>query len=46
MGTFQNSLQKMLIVTHCHARMKDILSYLHIPKTTTMCYMYEADYSD
>ena len=31
---------------HCHARMKEILSYLNIPKTTSMCYMYEADYSD
>ena len=30
----------------CHARMKEILSYVHIPKTTTMCYMYEANLSD
>ena len=30
----------------CHARMKEILSYLHISKTTTKCYMYEANYSD
>ena len=30
----------------CHARMREILSYLHIPKTTSMCYVYEANYSD
>ena len=29
-----------------HARMKEIQSYLHIPKTKTMCYMHEASYSD
>ena len=29
-----------------HARMREILSYPHIPKTTTMCSMYEANYSD
>ena len=29
-----------------HAHKKEILSYLHIPKTTTMCYMYEANNSD
>ena len=31
---------------HCHARMREILSYLHIPKTTAMCYIYEANSSD
>ena len=30
----------------CHARVREILSYLHIPKTTTVCYMYEANNSD
>ena len=30
----------------CHTRMREKLSYLDIPKTTTMCYMYEANYSD
>ena len=30
----------------CHARMREILSYVHIPKTMSMCYMYEATYSD
>ena len=34
------------MVTGCHARMKEILSYLHIPKTTNVSYMYEANYSD
>ena len=27
---------------NCHARMRELLSYLHIPKTTSTCYMYEA----
>ena len=26
----------------CHARMMERLSYLHIPKTTSMFHMYEA----
>ena len=26
----------------CHARMREVLSYLHIPKTTSMYYIYEA----
>ena len=34
------------MVTGGHARMKEILSYLHIPKTVTMSYMYEANYSN
>ena len=29
----------------CHARMRKILSFLHIPKTTYMSCMYEANYS-
>ena len=29
-----------------HARMREILSYLQFPKTTTMCFMYEANCSD
>ena len=29
-------------LTRCHARMKEILTYLHIPKTTSIFYMYEA----
>ena len=31
---------------NCHTGMRKILSYLHIPKTTSMCYTYEANYSD
>ena len=30
------------IIYLCHARMRELLSYLHIPKTTSMCHMYEA----
>ena len=26
---------------YCHARKREKLSYLLIPKTTSMCYMYE-----
>ena len=26
----------------CHARMREILSYLHIPTATSVFYMYEA----
>ena len=33
-------------IDDCHARKTEILSYLHIPKTTTISYMYEANYSD
>ena len=28
--------------TYCHAHRREILSYLHIPKTMSMFYMYEA----
>ena len=27
--------------TRCHAGMREILSYLHIPKCTSVCYLYE-----
>ena len=30
----------------CHARKWQILSYLNIPKTTSMSFMYEANYGD
>ena len=47
---FSKLLQKLFdlmpYLAQCHARVREILSYLHIPKTTTICYMYEANYSD
>ena len=38
--------ERLTYVYLCHARVREKLSYLHIPKTKTMCYMYEANHSD
>ena len=31
-----------VLIVQCHARKRKILCYLHMPKTTSMCYIYEA----
>ena len=41
-----SELASLFQKTPCQARMREIVSDLHIPKTTTMCHMYEANYSD
>ena len=42
MKTMNSYLQTLIKNDVCHARMKEILSYPHIVKSTSKFYMYEA----
>ena len=50
--TLESAMPKMITIVKknqidkCHARMNETMSYLHIPKTTCMGYMYETNYCD
>ena len=34
--------EQQMFLAQCHVRIREILSYLQMPKTTSMFYMYEA----